>query len=142
MSIILDACQVPRARWSPTPDRSTTDSASSVALHCASNVSSLSGAFSLTTPSPFPWQAMASPSSSRKKVQACFTGITGQVAWHPATFSVTYCRLRSRNADFEQSIFASKRRGVSENVALKDLEDISRMQGTHLNGVLPKYGSK
>jgi hypothetical protein len=23
---------------------------------------------------------------------------------------MTYCRLRSRNADFEQSIFASKRR--------------------------------
>jgi hypothetical protein len=33
MSIILDACQVLRARWSPTPDRSITDSASNVALH-------------------------------------------------------------------------------------------------------------
>ena len=28
----------------------------------------------------------------------------------PPTLSVTYRRLRSHNADFEQSIFASKRR--------------------------------
>src|SRR5260221_2109445 len=109
MSIILDACQLPRARWSPTPDR-TTGSASKVALHCPSNVSALNGALLLNGPFAF---SVAS------------NGFTIQFAWKsprlfhrchrtdrvaPATRSVTYCRLRSRNADFEQSIFASKRR--------------------------------
>ena len=40
------------------------------------------GALPLNGPSPFPWQGMASRSSSREKVHACFTGVTGQIAWH------------------------------------------------------------